>query len=202
MRLYRTLVFLQCCGAAAFLAGPAVCGNFVAEQTASGTLIKGKAPHYKLAVDGSKVRQEIQAADGSMRIRIARPDRGVMLLVDPAHKEYMEMKVPAAAFGEPGNDKEIRKVANRKIVGSEVVSGQTCEKRLYIAKEKPQGSMMQWWSQKLGWPIKTEIKAKEGNMVTLLKNIKTGAATPAMFDVPKGYKKVVPKKPAAKPKPR
>lgn len=94
-------------------------------------------------------------------------------------------------------------VIEKKKIGTETIDGHPCIKynAVFYNKEKPQEkySSVLWEAQDLGGlPIKNEVvippdKRREGapdKFTTEMKEIKVGAATAAMFEVPKDYKKV------------
>ena len=94
-------------------------------------------------------------------------------------------------------------VIDKKKIGSETIDGHPCVKynAVFYNKEKPQDKFTSvlWEAQDLGGlPIKNEVvipedKRREGGpdkFTSEMKEIKIGAATAAMFEVPKDYKKV------------
>jgi hypothetical protein len=95
-----------------------------------------------------------------------------------------------------------RAVIEKKKIGTETFDGHPCIKydAVYYLKEKPQEKFntVLWEAQDLGGlPVRTEMAVPEskkmggpGKMVTEFKEIKVGAATAAMFDIPKDFKKV------------
>jgi hypothetical protein len=52
------------------------------------------------------------------------------------------------------------------------------------------GTMTQWHSKKLNYPIKVVYHGPQGDMVTEYKNIKEGRVRDSLFKPPKGYKKM------------
>ena len=94
-------------------------------------------------------------------------------------------------------------VIEKKKIGSETIDGHPCIKynAVFYNKEKPEDKFTSvlWEAQDLGGlPIENEVvipenKRKEGGpdkFTSEMKEIKVGAATAAMFEVPKDYKKV------------
>jgi hypothetical protein len=94
-------------------------------------------------------------------------------------------------------------VVEKKKIGTETIDGHPCIKfnAVFYNKEKPQDKFTSilWEAQDLGGlPIKNEVtipadKRREGGpdkFTSEMKEIKVGAAKPAMFEVPKDYKKV------------
>ncbi len=94
-------------------------------------------------------------------------------------------------------------VIEKKKIGMETIDGHPCIKynAVYYTKDKPEEKFKSvlWEAQDLGGlPIKNEVvvpenKRKEGGpekVASEIKEIKIGAATAAMFEVPKDFKKV------------
>ncbi len=94
-------------------------------------------------------------------------------------------------------------VIDKKKIGSDTIDGHPCVKynAVFYNKDNPQDKFTSvlWEAQDLGGlPIKNEVvipenKRREGGpdkVTSEMKEIKIGAATAAMFEVPKDYKKV------------
>lgn len=56
-------------------------------------------------------------------------------------------------------------------------------------REKNAGTVIQWRSDKLDWPLKTEVKREGQSMLIEYKNIKEAKPANSLFELPKGYKK-------------
>ena len=81
--------------------------------------------------------------------------------------------------------------AQIKRIGTEVIKGYQCDKYLFIFKEKQMGTMTQWYSEKLGYPIKTVNKSDMmGEVTTELKNIKNANIRDDLFIVPTDYREM------------
>jgi hypothetical protein len=121
-------------------------------------------------------------------------------MVNPQAKTYYEQVQQKR--GEAPSVYDPNVVMEKKKLGSETVDGHPCVKSemTFYHKESPtqkyKGTV--WEAQDLGGlPIRSEIIVEamqkaggSGKMVSEMKEIKVGAATASMFEVPKDYKKV------------
>lgn len=140
----------------------------------------------KLYVKGESVRREITR--GTMhRVTIYQADKKVAYMLDPSKKTYAEISAAMSPQETAQMKKYAKELGTRKLVGTETVNGQLCDKYLYTFKNKAMGTQYQWVSKKLKWPIKVESKP---NFLTECRNIKVGGVPDSVFEVPKGYKKV------------
>jgi hypothetical protein len=141
----------------------------------------------KMYVKKDRIRMDADQGGKSVA-SIIRLDKGVMwVMMD--NKQYMEMG-PVDMKDMPQFNKEAEKMFDIKKLGKEKVNGYDCEVVEYVYKNKSLGSMKQWMSDKLGYPIKTEYnKDTESGFVQELKNIKTGGVSDALFEIPAGYTK-------------
>jgi outer membrane lipoprotein-sorting protein len=161
-----------------------VLGQFAADVVRT---MSGETTTDKMTVKKDRMRMEI-THDGKTTVSIIRMDKGVTwMLMD--NKQYMEMKSVDVKDAPVMKEKE-KDMAEIKKLGEEKVSGFTCEKTLYIYKDKSLGEMTQWFSKKLMYPLKMEYR-KNGKveMTQEMKNIKEGPAPDAEFEVPAGYRK-------------
>ena len=75
--------------------------------------------------------------------------------------------------------------------GTEMVQGYKCDKYVFTFKNKQMGTMTQWFSQKLGYPIKTVNKIdKMEEIITELHNIQKTNIQDDLFIVPSGYQEM------------
>jgi len=178
----------------ALVAGVIVClsGSSIAAEFTADMLLKqaGETVTGKVYVKGDKTRQEyIQR--GAKQVMIFRFDKDIIWLLMPAEKAYMEMSGRGGAASDPTLDRKIKDMAVKKYLGKEKVSGYyTCEKYQYIYHDTSQGTLTQWFSKKLNYPIKSEYKSPSVYMFTEYKNIKEGKVADALFEVPGGYAKM------------
>lgn len=183
-----------------FLAGLIALGNFSGTAGASEFLadvvMKGgmMSDEGKLWVKGKKSRQEMGTAAEKMII-IMDLDQGFHWTLMPDMKMYMKTKIQAKGKGfspenfvgkQPGQLE-----AQVKKIGTETVMGYKCDKYLFIFEDKEMGTMTQWFSQKLGYPIKSVNKSDMmGEITTELQNIKKTNIQDDLFIVPSGYQKM------------
>ncbi len=154
-------------------------------QDFSGNLViqeKGRSEHItsKIFVKGNKMRQETLAG-GINQITIIRPDKGVIWMVMPEGRMYMETPYQAGdkKFEKWSSEKE----KNAKYLGKETVSGLSCKKyQITEGGEK----MHVWISEKSPFPVKMDYR--DGIME--YKNIKFGSVRDSLFEIPSGYQKM------------
>ncbi len=163
--------------------------NFTAKMVVMGISM----PMAKM---GNKTRIENVMVEGLVTISLM--DQKKSLTMNTKNKTYFESAV---------NDKvpsvhDPRTVIEKKKIGTESFDGHPCIKyeAVFYLKEKPQEKFKAviWEAQDLGGlPIRNEMAVPEGKkaggpgkLVTEFKEIKVGAATAAMFDIPRDYKKV------------
>jgi outer membrane lipoprotein-sorting protein len=163
-------------------------GSSIAAEFSADLLLKqgGETMTGKVYVKGDKTRQEI-IQQGQKQVTIVRPDKGLMWVLMPAEKIFMEMSSEEGAVYDPQFDQNIEDKAEIKHLGKETVNGYTCEKNQYIYHDQSMGTATQWFSKKLGCPIKTEYKSSSGYMLTEYKNIQEGNVQDSLFDVPGDY---------------
>jgi len=180
-----TLIFLFM----ATLALAAPPDNFTAKMTTMGMSM----PMAKM---GNKTRVENVMMGGLVTISLM--DQKKTIMMNTQKKTYfeksMEDKVPS--LHDP------RAVIEKKKIGSETFDGHPCIKydAVFYLKDKPQDKFnaVIWEAQDLGgFPIRNEMAVPEskkmggpGKIVSEFKDIKVGAATASLFEVPKDYKKV------------
>lgn len=153
----------------------------------------------KMYVKGIMQRQEISSPMGK-QIMIMRPDKGLMWMITPANKTYTEIKTPKVdAKTKPTIESMIKKNPNLKKIGSEKISGYTCDKYKFTDKARNASGTI-WISTKLQQEVKTSIQSPQGSMTMSLSNIKEAKQPDSLFTVPKGYKKQeMPKMPGGAP---
>jgi outer membrane lipoprotein-sorting protein len=153
-------------------------------QQMTGQTITGK-----VFVKGKKTRMEMNTPGGKV-ITIVLPDEGKTLMLRPEDKMYMEM--PTSPFGSSPSvvDEKLEEMATKKHLGTEKVNGYLCEKYKFIYHDKSKGKMTQWFSKKLGYPVKMIYQGQHGEVTTEYKNIKEGRVMDSQFQVPAGYQKM------------
>lgn len=186
LKLFTLLIALAL--AAAFT-GLAAASEFSADLVMSGGPMSGQG---KVWVKGQKMRQDFTGG-GAKMIMIMDLDKGYSWMLMPENKTYIKNKVESKGKGfRPENFTVMQQgemQAQVKKAGTEKISGYTCDKYVITYKNKKMGSMTQWFAHKLAYPIKMIAKSPMmGQMVTELKNIKTGGVDDALFEIPAGYK--------------
>ena len=166
--------------------------SFAAEFSADmihkmgGETVKGK-----VYVKGNKIRQEV-VKEGEEAVIIMRLDKGIIWNLMPEEKIYMEMPNLGDVANDPEYIKKIEEMAEKKYLGKEKVNGYVCKKYKYIYRDKSMGALTQWFSEKLNYPIKTEMGGQAGGMDMLIeyKNIKEKGLQDSLFEIPPGYTKM------------
>lgn len=171
--------------------GTAEASEFLADVVMKGG---GMSDDGKVWVKGHKSRQEIGTAAEKM-IVIMDMDQGLQWTLMPDIKMYMKTKIPAKGKGfHPESFVGMQQgpmEAQIKRIGSETVKGYKCDKYLFTFKNKQMGTMTQWFSIKLGYPIKTINKSDMlGEVITELQNIKITNIRDDLFIVPSGYQEM------------
>ncbi len=177
--------------AIANFSGPAEASEFLADVVTKGGMM---ADDGKLWVKGQKSRQEIGSKAEKMVI-IMDLDRGFQWTLMPDMKTYMKTNIQIKGKGfRPENFVGIQQgpmEAHIERIGTEMVKGYKCDKYVFTFKDKQMGSMTQWFSIKLGYPIKTVNKIdKLGEIITELQNIKKADIRDDLFIIPSDYQEM------------
>jgi outer membrane lipoprotein-sorting protein len=169
------------------LSSPGYAVEFSADmvQTTPQGVFKGK-----FFVKENNFRQETEM-QGQKQIMIFRHDKDTVWMLMPREKMYMEMKSDPKAQNVPQVDhRTIENMAEKKYLGTETVNGYVCEKNQYIYHDKSMGTMTQWFSKELNFPIKMEMDGPSGHMTSEYKNIKEKKLSDSLFEIPTGYQKM------------
>ncbi len=169
---------------AAFASGLAFAAEFSADMVHKfGAMTK----EGKIYVKGKNMRMEGAMGQG---ITIVNGETGTVWVLQPEQKVYMEMKKGAQPAQQAESDEELAKIADKKFLGTETVNGYQCEKYLYTYHDKTLGTMTQWHSKKLGYPVKMIHSSSQGETTFEYRNIKEGGVADSLFQVPAGYTKM------------
>ena len=109
----------------------------------------------------------------------------------PQNQMYIEM--PASAQGNnisQMSKDELEKMAKKKSLGTGKINGYKCQKYQYTFNDKSLGTMTQWISTKLNFPLKVEMDGPGGRVTTEYQNIKVKKVANSMFEIPQGYQKM------------
>jgi len=184
----RFFLLFICFLAIAALSGVSFAYEFTADFIMKGGTISGKG---KVWVKGQKMRQEFGEQMGKM-ITIIDLDQGLSWVLMPANKTYIMNKIRTKGKGfSPENFAEMQQgemEGQISLVGTETVNGYECDKYLITFKNTKMGTMTQWFSKKLNYPIKMIYKsAMMGDVVSELKDIKIEHVKDSLFEIPSGY---------------
>jgi len=143
----------------------------------------------KVFVKGEKFRQEMNMG-GKKQIMIFQKDKGVVWVLMPELKMYMEMSAGGQQNMAPATPEEMEKMGDKKYLGEEKVNGYKCKKYRYTSNDPSVGTTTMWISKKLNFPIKTEMEGSSGTMSMEYKNIQEKKLPDSLFEIPAGYQKM------------
>jgi len=185
--LFMASVILS--GMAAFAAPPE---NFTATMVSQGM-------EMPMARMGTKSRVENPGMKGVVTIALGDTKKTIMM--NTTTKTYHEQSTQEREQMPTMYDPDV--VFEKKKVGNETIDGHPCVKydAVFYRKSKPDEKHKTtiWEAQDLkDFPIQMEISAQPnpkypgsgGKMIMKYKDVKLGAATASMFEVPSGYTKV------------
>ncbi|MGH7273699.1 MAG: DUF4412 domain-containing protein, partial [Nitrospiria bacterium] len=125
------------------------------------------------------------------QVSIMRMDKGVMWILMPDEKMYMEMSMKQAQSQNPGVDLSKYNI-ERTEVGNEVIDGHEAIKYKVIMTSqdgKKLGGFQ--WVVNPGIQIKLDALSIDGvskeRIKMELRNLKIGKQDPALFEIPEGY---------------
>ena len=152
----------------------------------------GQQTKGKIFIKGDKMRFEATPSGGQTAVTIMDLRSGRVISLMPQEKMYIEMSGTAAQtqLDQFDVDKEIAKLADKKFLGTEKVNGYACDKYEFVYHDASMGTLVQWYSKKLGYPIKTIYRSSHGVVTTEYKNIREGGVSDSLFQVPPGYQKM------------
>jgi hypothetical protein len=166
--------------------------NFTATMVSSGM----EMPMAKME---NKSRVDNPAMKGLVTISLM--DAKKTIMINNLSKTYFEQPIQTQDKRPDAYDPEM--VFDKKKVGTDTIDGHPCIKydATFYSKSKPDEKHRAtiWEAQDLkGFAIQTEYlvqtdakhKGSGGSFITKFKDIKLGAATASMFEVPAGYRKV------------
>jgi len=143
----------------------------------------------KVFVKGENLRQEMTMG-GQNQIMIFQKDKGVVWVLMPDLKMYMEMPAGGQQNMAPPTPEEMEKIGDKKDLGEEKVNGYKCKKYRYTSNDPSVGNTTMWISKKLNFPIKTEMDGSSGPMSMEYKNIQEKKLPDSLFKIPAGYQKM------------
>ena len=143
----------------------------------------------KVFVKGENLRQEMNMG-GQNQIMIFQKEKGVVWILMPGQRMYMEMAAGGEQNMAPPTPEEMEKIGDKKDLGEEKVNGYKCKKFRYTSKDPSVGTTTIWISKKLNFPIKTEMEGSSGPMSMEYKNIQEKELPDSLFKIPAGYQKI------------
>lgn len=143
----------------------------------------------KVFVKGEKFRHEMTMG-GQKQIMIFQKEKGIVWVLMPQLKMYMEMTAGGQQDMSPPTPEEMEKMGDKKYLGEEKVNGYKCKKYRYTPNDPSVGPATMWISKKLNFPIKTEMEGSSGPMSMEYKNIQEKKIPDSLFTLPAGYQKM------------
>jgi len=182
----RTVLFVLLIGFCAALAAPSI-------QAGESSTQYSAVEH--ISTERGDVEAKVFVAPGMKRMemhdatQILRFDKGVLWVLMPKQRMYMERPI-ASAPGGSGNLKYLEK----KNLGKETVNGIPATKYRTVA-EDPKGSRLEGlsWLTDDGILVKNDMKVRNGGrsaqVRTEIKDLKVGKQDLSLFEVPQGFRK-------------
>ena len=141
----------------------------------------------KLFFKTDRFRMEMKPRNDMSMIIITRLDKKVAWNLMPETKMYME--IPFDMKNKPKIDEKYEGEIERKEVGRETIDGHPTIKYLITYKvDNDKHQVYQWLASDIKMPVKTT--AVDGSWSQELKNIKMGAQSDSLFELPAGYQKM------------
>jgi hypothetical protein len=182
LALLLSVVFLLATG------GAVIAAEFQSDMKIEGA---GEEVTGKVFVKGEKMRQEMSTPMGTS-VTITDQDAGVMYVLMPEQKMYMEMPLdPDMMMLQTSSlEESLEGRAEIKKAGTETVAGYKCDIYEIKYNDPGMGESRAWVSQKLQYPVKVISKTSEGTVTLTYFNIVEGKIDPEIFKVPGGYQKL------------
>jgi outer membrane lipoprotein-sorting protein len=154
-----------------------------------------KVSTSNIYVSDNKTRREF-TLDGKKRVTIVRADKNLTWHLKPTEKTYVEMKGARLRTPDPA---DLKKFAEEQMAGREKIAGYMCKKFVYTPREEGGTRITIWISEKLNWPLKTQVSHTGGGITSEYRNIKETKPKDVLFELPYDYKLVKPEEPKTVP---
>ncbi len=182
----KIILFVLLIGFFGVITAPSIqAGESTAQYSALETIStpRGEMEARVFVAPGMK-RMELQGAT-----QILRFDKGVMWVLMPEQRMYMEKPISAA----PGGSADL-KYLERKKLGKETIKGMSTVKYKTVAEDQEGNRFTGFsWLTADGILVKNDMKTTGGGrsmtVQTELSDLKIGKQSPALFELPEGYQK-------------
>ncbi|MCG8431982.1 MAG: DUF4412 domain-containing protein [Candidatus Omnitrophica bacterium] len=145
--------------------------------------VAGQDMQGRIAVSQDRARMEL----GGMTT-IVRTDLGVIWMLIPQQRMYMEMPLDAQHLAAVGADNP--QELEREFLGMETVEGEEVEKyRILYDTGEQEAAIIAWIRPESEIPVKTV--AEDGSWEMAYHDIREGPQPDRLFDVPSGYQMLV-----------
>lgn len=157
-------------------------------------LLEGKA---RMEIDMAQMKSALipQGAAAQMKqmgmdriTMIALPEKKAMYLIYPGLQAYVDMPMPEEEAAAANKDFKVDKTA----VGEETIDGHACVKsNVTLTDDKGKKfEAVVWEATDLkNFPVQTQMKDKENNIIMRYRDIQFAAPDAKQFDAPTGYTK-------------
>jgi len=143
---------------------------------------QGQATQAKIYVQSDKIRMEMP---GTEEYTILRNDKGLIWIVIPGEKSYIEIR----SSHPQGGDVKMKGEVKRHYLSPETLNGHATKKyEVHYLDKDTLHKAYQWIATDLNYPIK--ISALDGSWSTEYRNILTGSQPDKLFEIPQGFDKI------------
>ncbi len=179
IRLFTGILTIACIIAATNYTHSAEFTADLFQQSSDKTIIS------KYYIKGSMIRMETTSGP----ITIINLDKGKFYMLYPQQMMYMTMpNIPHMSQQAIRNQKDISDIAEKKHLGKEKINGYKCDKYQITYKNSAKDTITQWYSEKLGYPVKIISQGRHGKIVTEYKNIREDGISNSLFEIPSEYR--------------
>lgn len=171
------------------IAGMALAAEFSADMKQSMPGPNGNMTmNTKIFVKGQMERRESSGPMGKM-VTIIRRDKGVMWMLMPAQKSFMEQPMMNSNPKADPIASILKRMPNYKKAGTAKIAGYVCDKYTFKNTER-KSSGTAYISPELKMELKMEMQSDRGKMSYVVSNIKQGKQANSLFNIPSGFKKM------------
>ena len=152
----------------------------------------GKESKGRLYVAGSRIRMEMTVQDQEMITLIDR-DKEKVYLLRPGARVYLERPYGVALATALMTAEGLARIGRVERLGSEELDGYSCRKLKVVYHNEQNGEALIWRAEELDFPLKIVTESARGRITTRYTNVTLEESEAALFELPEGYKKLVPR---------
>ena len=182
----KTFMFILLIGFCAALAAPSIQAEESSAQYSALMHMSTERGDVEAKVFVKPGMKRMEMHDATQIIRF---DKGVMWVLMPKQRMYMENPIPAA----PGGGDNLKYLEKKKL-GQETVNGISATKYKTVAQD-PQGNRLEGfsWLTDDGILVKNDMQLSDGarkmQVRSEISDLKVGEQDPSLFEVPQGFNK-------------